>query len=163
MPKVSPSEEALTDLVLTLFRVNNATLTWGDRLVEPFGLTSARWQIMGAIAYADRPQPVAWLARDLGANRQNVQRIVNELAKDGLMAFEVNPHHKRAQLVVLTAAGRHAYEAAVRAWYPAAGELAKDIPSDDLATALRVLGTLRDRLANSNVDAEDRRASPTVG
>jgi len=158
MSEVSPSAEALTDLVLTLFRVNNATLIWGDRLVEPFGLTSARWQIMGAIAYADRPQPVAWLARDLGANRQNVQRIVNELAKDGLVAFETNPHHKRAQLVVLTTAGRHAYEAAVRAWFPAADDLAKDIPSDDLATALRVLGMLRNRLAESGADAEDRSA-----
>lgn len=158
MSEVSPSAEALTDLVLTLFRVNNATLIWGDRLVEPFGLTSARWQIMGAIAYADRPQPVAWLARDLGANRQNVQRIVNELAKVGLVAFETNPHHKRAQLVVLTTAGRQAYEAAVRAWFPAAGDLAKDIPSDDLATALRVLGTLRNRLAEGGADAEDRSA-----
>ncbi len=163
MPQISPSAEALTDLVLTLFRVNNATLIWGDRLVEPFGLTSARWQVMGAIAYADRPQPVAWLARDLGANRQNVQRIVNDLAKDSLVAFETNPHHKRAQLVVLTPVGRNAYEAAVRAWYPAAGNLAKDIPPDALATALRVLGTLRDRLAESGVDAEDRSASLTVG
>lgn len=163
MPQISPSAEALTDLVLTLFRVNNATLIWGDRLVEPFGLTSARWQVMGAIAYADRPQPVAWLARDLGANRQNVQRIVNDLAKDSLVAFETNPHHKRAQLVVLTPVGRNAYEAAVRAWYPAAGNLARDIPPDDLATALRVLGTLRDRLAESGVDAEDRSASLTVG
>lgn len=163
MPQISPSAEALTDLVLTLFRVNNATLIWGDRLVEPFGLTSARWQVMGAIAYADRPQPVAWLARDLGANRQNVQRIVNDLAKDSLVAFETNPHHKRAQLVVLTPVGRNAYEAAVRAWYPAAGDLARDIPPDDLATALRVLGTLRDRLAESGVDAEDRSASLTVG
>ena len=67
---------ALTDLILALFRVNNLTLAWGDRLVAPLGLTSARWQILGAIVYADRPQPVAWLARDLGANRQNVQRIV---------------------------------------------------------------------------------------
>jgi len=29
---------ALTDLILTLFRVNNLTLAWGDRLVAPFGL-----------------------------------------------------------------------------------------------------------------------------
>ncbi len=33
--------------------------------------TSARWQILGALA-AGRPLPVAWLARKLGANRQNV-------------------------------------------------------------------------------------------
>lgn len=146
----TPSAEALTDLVLTLFRVNNATLVWGDRLVRPFGLTSARWQVMGAIAYADRPQPVAWLARDLGANRQSIQRIVNELVQEGLLRFEDNPHHKRAHLVVLTAAGRRAYDEAIRAWNPAADDLAQGLSSDDLATALRVLGALRSRLATSN-------------
>jgi DNA-binding MarR family transcriptional regulator len=150
MPGRTASAEMLTDLVLTLFRVNNATLVWGDRLVRPFGLTSARWQIMGAIAYVDRPQPVAWLARDLGANRQNVQRIVNELAQEGLLRFEANPHHKRAQLVLLTAAGQRAYDEAIQAWEPAADDLAKDLPSIDLATTLRVLRVLRSRLATSN-------------
>jgi DNA-binding MarR family transcriptional regulator len=150
MPGKTPSAETLTDLVLTLFRVNNATLVWGDRLVRPFGLTSARWQIMGAIVYADRPQPVAWLARDLGANRQNVQRIVNELAQLGLVQFQDNPHHKRAQLVVLTAAGKRAYDDAIKSWDPAADHLAKGLSSDDLATTVRVLSVLRSRLANSN-------------
>ena len=105
--------EMLTDLILRMFRANNATLAWGDRVVAPLGLTSARWQILGAIVQADRHQPVAWLARDLGANRQNVQRIVNDLQQDGLMSFEPNPHHKRAQLVVLTPKGQQAYEAAI--------------------------------------------------
>ncbi|MFC0194775.1 MarR family winged helix-turn-helix transcriptional regulator [Aureimonas pseudogalii] len=139
---------------MTLFRVNNATLVWGDRLVQPFGLTSARWQIMGAIAYAERPRTVAWLARDLGANRQNVQRIVNELEKDGLAGFVPNPHHKRAQLVVLTPSGRQAYERAVEVWYPAADELAKELKKEDLATALHVLNTLRGKLGAGN-DGED--------
>lgn len=151
----TPSAESLTDLVLTLFRVNNATLVWGDRLVQPFGLTSARWQIMGSIAYAERPQPVAWLARDLGANRQNVQRIVNELVREGLLRFEPNPYHKRAQLVMLTAAGTRAYDDAIRVWNPAAEDLARDLSSDDLVTAHRVLSTLRSRLAASNSGEDD--------
>ena len=149
------SAETLTNLVLTLFRVNNATLVWGDRLVRPFGLTSARWQIMGAIAYADRPQPVAWLARDLGANRQNVQRIVNELAQEGMLRFELNPHHKRAQLVMLTASGQRAYDDAIRVWDPAADDLARDLSSQEMATALHVLSVLRSRLAASNAGEND--------
>jgi DNA-binding MarR family transcriptional regulator len=150
MPSRPSSAETLTDLILSLFRVNNATLVWGDRLVQPFGLTSARWQVMGAIAYADRPRPVAWLARDLGANRQNIQRIVNDLARDNLVTFETNPHHKRAQLVVLTEAGKRAYDSAVKAWNPAAGELANDLSADELTITLRVLDVLRGRLTEMN-------------
>lgn len=146
----TPAEDALTGLILTLFRANNLTLTWGDRMVAPLGLTSARWQMLGAIAYARRPRPVAWLARDLGANRQNVQRIVNDLEKDGLVAFEPNPHHKRAHLVVLTDKGRQTYEEALRLYTPRAAALADGLAAEDIATARRVLDTLRARL-----EAED--------
>ena len=77
--KHTPSGRALTDLVLELFRLNNRLLAAGDRLVAGIGLTSARWKVLGTISTAERPQPVAWLARDMGGNRQNVQRIVNDL------------------------------------------------------------------------------------
>ena len=94
--KRTPAGTALTGLILDLFRLNSRVLASGDRLVADLGLTSARWQILGSIVAAERPQPVAWLARDLGANRQNVQRIVNDLATEGLVAFAANPHHRRA-------------------------------------------------------------------
>src|SRR5438128_2497619 len=111
--KRTPAGDVLTSFILDLFRLNGLMLNAGDRLVARLGLTSARWQILGAIVAAERPQPVAWIARDLGANRQNVQRIVNDLHKDGLVAFETNPHHRRAQLVVMTAKGQQAYDAAI--------------------------------------------------
>ena len=90
MPTIKRSKggDAVTDLVLDVFGLNGQLLTAGDRLVARLGLTSARWQILGAIAYAAHPQPVAWLARNLGANRQNVQRIVNNLRTAGLVALE---------------------------------------------------------------------------
>lgn len=149
----APKGEALTDLILTMFRANNLTLTWGDRLVAPFGLTSARWQILGAIVLSERSQPVAWLARDLGANRQNVQRIVNDLHKEGLIEFQPNPHHRRAQLVVLTDKGRRAYEAAVKAYNPRAYALADGLSLEEIRTAHRVMATLRERLEGA-IDAE---------
>ena len=142
----TPGGAALTDLMLDLFRLTSAILTAGDRLVAPLGLTSARWQVLGAIADAERPQPVAWLARDLGANRQNVQRIVNDLARDGLIAFAPNPHHRRAQLVVLTDKGREAFAAAMRLQAPWVNRLAEGLAAADLATFRDVIANLRSKL-----------------
>lgn len=150
---MNPKGEALTDLILTMFRANNLTLTWGDRLVAPFGLTSARWQILGAIVLSQRSQPVAWIARDLGANRQNVQRIVNDLHKEGLVEFQPNPHHRRAHLVVLTDKGRRAYEAAINAYNPRVNVLAEGLSVEEIRTAHRVVATLRGRL-EGEIDAE---------
>ncbi len=138
--------EALSGLMLDLFRLNSGLLTAGDRLVAGLGLTSARWQILGAIVEAQRAQPVAWLARDLGANRQNVQRIVNDLHAEGLVAFAPNPHHRRAQLVVLTDKGRRAFDAAMALQAPWVNGLASGHSVEDLQTAHRVIAALRDRL-----------------
>jgi|SRR5262245_58300812 len=144
--KRTPAGTALTDLILDLFRLNTRILAAGDRLVAGLGLTSARWQILGAIAEADRPQPVAWLARDLGANRQNVQRIVNDLRNEALVAFEANPHHRRAQLVILTDKGRKAFDAAMDLQAPWVNSLSDGLPVRDIETVHRVITTLRRKL-----------------
>lgn len=121
-------------------------LTAGDRLVAPLGLTSARWQILGAVAAAERPQPVAWLARSLGANRQNVQRIANDLHKEGLVAFETNPHHRRAQFVVLTDKGKRAFDAAMDLQAPWVNKLSDGLSLKDIETVRRVVTAMRKRM-----------------
>lgn len=147
--KRTPAGDALTDLILDLFRLNNLILKAGDRLVSELGLTSARWEILGAIAYAERPQPVAWLARDMGANRQNVQRIVNDLHKAGLVVFEANPHHRRAHLVVLTEKGTETFEAAMRLQAPWVNKLSEGLSVKDVETTRRVVRALRQRLGGA--------------
>ncbi len=126
-------------------------LTAGDKLVAGLGLTSARWQVLGAVTEADRPQPVAWLARDLGAYRQNVQRIINDLHKEGLVAFEANPHHRRAQLVVLTDKGRRGYEAAMTLQVPWVNRLSDGLSVKDIETVHRVVTTVRKKLEDNDL------------
>jgi len=149
--KRTPAGEALTDVVLDLFRLNSLLLTAGDRLVAGLGLTSARWQILGAMVAAERPQPVAWLARDMGANRQNVQRIINDLHKEGMVAFKTNPHHRRAQLVVLTEKGKQAFDAAMRLQTPWINNLSDGLSIKDVETFRRVTLALRQKLENANL------------
>ncbi len=137
---------ALSSVILDLFRVSSSLLTQGDRLVAPLGLTSARWQVLGTIIKAERPQPVAWLARDMGANRQNVQRIVNDLAKEGWVEFADNPHHRRAALVVLTEKGRAVFDAAMALEAPWLNALAEGLAVEDIARIQQLLGILSSRL-----------------
>lgn len=144
--KRTPSGEALTKLMLDLFRLTSLALTAGDRLVARLELTSARWQVLGAIVGAERSQPVAWLARDLGANRQNVQRIINDLKRDGLVTFAANPHHKRAQLVMLTDKGKRAFKSAMDLQAPWVDDLADGVTVKDLEVVHRVMRTLREKL-----------------
>lgn len=153
--KQTPVGELVTSLILDVFRLNSLLLTAGDRLVAPLGLTSARWQILGAIVAAERPQPVAWLARDLGANRQNVQRIVNDLHQRELITFESNPHHRRAQLVVLTDKGRQIFDEAMSLQSPWINNLSEGLSAKNIETARNLISKLRSKL-EENGDIEDQ-------
>ena len=153
----TPAGQALTGLILAIFRLNGRLLLAGDRLVAGLELTSARWQVLGAIALAERPQPVAWLARNMGLNRQGVQRIVNEIRDEGLLELQPNPHHRRAHLVVLTKRGKETFEAATKLQVPWVNTLADGVSLKDLATTQRVVAELCERLeAGLNEDADGR-------
>ena len=150
MPKIQWTEsgENLTGLIWDVFRLNGRLLVAGDRLVAELGLTSARWQILGAIAYADRPESVAWHARTMGVHRQGVQRIVNELEKEGIVEFKPNPHHKRAHLVVLTSEGQKLFEAALELQTPWVNALADGLTAEKIANARSIVGQITSRLEN---------------
>jgi DNA-binding MarR family transcriptional regulator len=137
---------AATDLIVEVFRLNGRLLAAGDRLVAGLGLTSARWQVLGAVALAAVAAPVAHLARSMGLNRQGVQRIANELAVEGLVAYQDNPNHSRAKLVILTRKGKAAYEAATALQLPWANTLSEGLKAQELAAARAILETLRTRL-----------------
>jgi DNA-binding MarR family transcriptional regulator len=140
------ASDEVTALILELFRLNGRLLAAGDRLVADLGLTSARWQVLGAIALSVTPEPVARLARNMGLQRQGVQRIVNELVDEGLVALKENTHHRRAKLVVLTDKGSKTYAAATRRQRPWAETLSKGLKAKDLISTRRLLAELRLRL-----------------
>jgi len=148
MPKAQWTEAggAVTELILDVFRLNGRLLVAGDRLVAELGLTSARWQVLGAIAYAERPESVAWHARTMGLHRQGIQRIVNELETEGIVEFRLNPHHKRAQLVLLTPKGKKLYEKAHTLQVPWVNALANGLNPKDIATTQSVIEALKIRL-----------------
>lgn len=149
-PQRTPAGEILTTMTMEVFRVSSLILNAGDRLAAHLGLTGTRWQILGAIVRAGPPQTVAGIARNLGTNRQNVQRIVNDLHTLGFLTLISNPRHSRAPLVVLTARGTQAYDAAMELQAPWVNQITEGLELNDLEAFQRVLLTLRERLGKSN-------------
>jgi DNA-binding MarR family transcriptional regulator len=142
----TPAGEAATHIILSTFSANSLLLAAGDLLGAGEGLTSARWQVLGAIALAERPLTVPQIARRMGLTRQSVHATVKRLVDDGLLDVSPNADHRRSPLVDLTAAGRSRYEAIdsrQAAWVNA---LARGIDRSDLETTARVLDELCRRL-----------------
>jgi DNA-binding MarR family transcriptional regulator len=146
---------ALTELILETFRLNGRLLAAGDALVRDLGLTSARWQVLGAAAMAPAPLSVAQIARTMGLSRQGVQRIVNELQKQGIVRLAPNPHHQRAKLVLPTERGRGLFAAATARQRPWAEALAGGLDRREVDAALGVVRRVRARLEAEADGAED--------
>jgi len=139
--------EVATQLILEVFRLNGALIAAGDALVADLGLSSARWQVLGAIALQETPAPVVRLAESMGLTRQSVQRVADDLAAEGLVTYAENPNHRRAKLVTLTRKGEALYAAASRRQTPWAENLTAGISTKEIESALRTIARLRARLA----------------
>jgi DNA-binding MarR family transcriptional regulator len=147
-------QDAITDLVLETFRLNGRLLASGDALVADLGLTSARWQVLGAMALSPVPLSVPQIARNMGLTRQAVQRLANEMQADGLVRFAPNPHHRRAKLVLLTAKGKTAFAAAMKRQDSWANELGRGLSGKQIEAAAATLRTIRQRLDDRAANAE---------
>ncbi len=145
----------MTELILETFRLNGRLLAAGDALVRDLGLTSARWQVLGAVAMSPVPLPVSHIARNMGLSRQNVQRLANELEAQRIVRFAPNPHHRRAKLVLLTEQGRALYEAASARQKPWAGALADGLPAETIEAAAELLRAVRCRLEAESAREDD--------
>lgn len=155
MLKLSPTALAFSELILEGFRFSGAALSAGDRLSEPAGLTSARWQVLGVVDHG--AAPVANVARLMGLTRQSVQLTANALARDGLVVYAANPHHRRAKLIEITPAGRKALrkvEARHGAW---AERLAGVIPLAELRQLAEGLARVRELIEREEASAAARR------
>ncbi|MEM8814848.1 MAG: MarR family transcriptional regulator [Pseudomonadota bacterium] len=140
----------LTALILEVFQSNGALLAAGDELVGDLGLTSARWQVLGALALEGRPLTVAQIGRRMGLSRQAVQRVVNDLVADDVLAFENNPDHRRAKLVALTERGQAVYSQADARQIDWVNELGKGISPQDLQNVRELLALIGQRLKRTS-------------
>jgi DNA-binding MarR family transcriptional regulator len=125
-------------LVVDVFRLNGMLSAAGDALAAPAGQTSARWRVLAAVE--DSPKTVAQIARAWNLARQSVQRVADLLERDGLIAYEDNPAHRRASLVRLTPRGTSTLrriQDAQRSWATA---LEDELGTADVETASRILG-----------------------
>jgi len=149
----TPEGTSMTQLILASFQLHGLLLAAGDRLTYRVGLTSARWQVLSAVARSAEPKPVAWVARDMGLSRQSVQRVVNDLAAAGLLSFQPNPHHKRATLLVITEQGDRAFQAVTGLQVPWVNSLAEGTKVREIETALYVVQGLCRQLQNNALSA----------
>ncbi|MBB6123092.1 MarR family winged helix-turn-helix transcriptional regulator [Sphingobium subterraneum] len=130
----------ITELILAVFRTNGRLLRAGDRLTKDVNLTSARWQIFGAIEH--NPKTVAQIARNYELTRQGVLWVVQAMLKEGLVQLLNNPDHQRAKLVDFTEKGRELFDLVSQRQRQWANRLAEGFEPGDIEKALQLVERL---------------------
>ena len=145
---IEPNSKAviLTNIMLTVFRVNGRLLEKGDQLVEPLNLTSARWQVLGAVALAGQPLSAPQIAEAMGITRQGAQKQLNKLEEDGFFEKSPNPRHQHSPLYALTELGNSIFVEAMALEMAWANGLLTNLSQQDLKNTLQTLNTVYERL-----------------
>lgn len=143
----TPSGELFTKLILETFRFNGLLIASGDQLAKEIDLSSALWQVLGAVGEA--PLSMAQIARNMGLSRQSVRRSANKLKDKGLINFENNPDHKRAKLVVMTKKGLQILEKIKKKQVDWSNHLSEEFSSKDLEETVKMIKSLSDQLGKN--------------
>ena len=134
-------------MLLLVLRLNGSFTAAGEALARPAGQSLARWVVLDQCR--DSPATVSDVARRLRQARQSVQRVADLLVADGLCSYQANPHHQRAKLLGLTAAGRatlYGIDVAQRRWCDGLGEKIGQPTLQRTAAGLRhVMGAVETR------------------
>lgn len=134
----------ITDTVIQIFRANGQLLHWGDGLTGLFGLTSARWQMLGALIFSGRPMTAPQMANSMGVTRQGALKQLNLLEAEALVEKHPNPMNKRSPLYRLTDEGEARYHQIQNRWYTHLEDIEHAFSATDLHTTLMVLEKLKD-------------------
>lgn len=137
---------AFSRLIISVFRLNGRIIEWGDLLGAPLGLSSARWQVLGAILMAGEALTAPAIARAMGVTRQGAQKQLNALLARGLVEQKPNPRHERSYLYALTPQGQKAADQIGKIYARRLGEATQGISAQALAEAQaladRLIGNL---------------------
>lgn len=125
-----------------------------DARLKPMGLSQAKWRTLMHLSIAEGALTQAEIAARLGVEEPTVVNLLHRLEKESWVKRRSSPHDRRCKMVLLR---RRAQRVIAEISVTAADlrhELLADIPREELATCMRVLGHIQQRAEKS-----DRRKS----
>ena len=134
-------EDLIIEIVATFFLLRAEGMRIG--VVSPSG--EGYWSVLRLLKL-NGPQTVPQLARYRYVPRQSVQKLANEMLKDGVIEFVNNPAHKRSKLLRLTPEGDAVFQEMSARIAKLAETLAKQQDAAQLQNAADVVKKLHEQL-----------------
>ena len=119
----------------------------GGKQIGSIQSSGSYWGMLRSLKL-EGPQTVPQIARSRPVSRQGIQKLANEMVKEGLIEFIDNPAHKKSKLLRITAKGEELFQDLTKQNAQAAEFLAQELKVDvsELEVAVKVMSQLRDKL-----------------
>jgi DNA-binding MarR family transcriptional regulator len=124
-----------------------------EAVLEPIGLSLAKFKTLHTLVSAGEPLPLRALAQECACVRSNITQLVDRLEAEKLVARADDPKDRRSIRAQLTSEGRARYKAGSRALQAAENELLGGMSKTERLALLDVLRSLR---AGAGVEAAAR-------
>ena len=147
-------DELLYAVIRRLWPLHRTVVRAVERELAGTGMSAGHHALLDVLRTGG-PRTVPQLGRELGLDRQPVQRWVNEAAALGLVESAPNPAHRRSPLIRLTGHGTETIRSVQE--FEAAHlrrELA-DLTEQEVTTALHVLDRLGEEFGRIAADGGD--------
>lgn len=140
-----PVESAAHEAVLNILVTANLLAKEGEKLVAPFRVTEAQFNVLMLLRHQSQGGSLdqTALGRMLVVNRSNVTGLVDRMERAGLVARSPDPGDRRVKRVSLTAKGRKAAEAAERPYFDRVEGVLGALGADERRGLVRKLEKLR--------------------
>ncbi len=110
------------------------------------GITTARWQTISELFALEQRVTVSELSRHMGLTRQAVQRLADDMARDGLVEFVENPSDARAMHLLLTEAGKATYHEALEREWQWTNAIAADFAVEQIDSTVALLEAITQKM-----------------
>ncbi len=109
-------------------------------------ITNARWQMLSELFALSKRVTVSELARHMGLTRQAVQRLADDMARDGLFEFAENLGDARAMHLLVTSAGRATYHETLEREWQWTNAIAEDFDAEQIQSAVALLEAITEKM-----------------
>jgi DNA-binding MarR family transcriptional regulator len=111
-------------------------------LTSQWGLTSAKWKVLGAVELSDAPPTASGIGRTMGMTRQAATKQIGLLVERGVLIPHDNPLDARAAIYTLSPEGEAIYIAISDAWAKHVETIRASMSDEDITSALSLLEQL---------------------
>jgi DNA-binding MarR family transcriptional regulator len=94
------------DLLVGLLLVQSMLERRSEAFFQPFGLTSAQFNILNLLGYREGRMDQSALVEVLLVGKSSISIVLNRMVRDGLVSREQHPRDRRQVVLLLTPKGR---------------------------------------------------------